>query len=53
MTGEEVAKALVKLGWNISDFQDKHIILTKEDHKASLSIPNVKFVARGIIKKIN
>jgi len=52
MTGEEVANALMKLGWTISDLQDKHIILTREGHEESLSIPKVKFVARGIIKKI-
>jgi len=52
MTGEEVANALLKLGWNISELQDKHIILIREDHEASLSIPNVKVVARGIINKL-
>lgn len=52
MTGKEVANALVNLGWKISEYQNKHIVLIREDHHTSLSVPNVQFVARGVIKKL-
>lgn len=52
MTGKDVANALVNLGWKISHYQNKHIVLIREDHQTSLSVPNNQFVARGVIKKL-
>jgi len=52
MTGDEVADALVKLGWKISDYQGKHIVLTRTDHHESLSIPRFQFIARGVLTKL-
>jgi ABC-type antimicrobial peptide transport system permease subunit len=52
VTGNDVANALVNLGWKISDYQNKHIVLIREGQQASLSIPNNQFVARGVIKKL-
>jgi predicted RNA binding protein YcfA (HicA-like mRNA interferase family) len=52
VTGKDVANALVNLGWKISEYQNNHIVLIREDHQASLSVPNVQFVARGVIKKL-
>jgi predicted RNA binding protein YcfA (HicA-like mRNA interferase family) len=52
VTGNDVANALVNLGWKISDYQNKHIVLIREDHQTSLSVPNNQFVAKGVIKKL-
>ena len=36
----EVVKALESLGWQVARLKGSHIILTKEGHIATLSVPN-------------
>jgi len=36
----EVVKAFEKLGWEVARQRGSHIILTKEGHIATLSVPN-------------
>ena len=36
----EVVKAFEKLGWQVARQKGSHIILTKEGHIATLSVPN-------------
>ncbi len=43
----EVIKTFTKLGWEVSRQRGSHIIMTKEGHPATLSIPNHNQVARG------
>lgn len=46
----EVVKAFESLGWQIARQRGSHIILTKEGHVATLSIPKHPEVARGTLR---
>lgn len=49
---KEVVKAFEKFGWNIARQKGSHIILTKESHIATLSIPNHPEIARGTLRSL-
>jgi len=48
----EVVKTLEKLGWEVSRQRGSHIILTKEGHIATLSVPNHPELARGTLRSL-
>ncbi len=48
----EVVKKFEKFGWKIARQKGSHIILTKEGHIATLSIPNHNEVARGTLRSL-
>ena len=48
----EVVKAFEKLGWEVARQRGSHIILIKEGHIATLSIPNHPEVARGTLRSL-
>ncbi|MGH7792896.1 MAG: type II toxin-antitoxin system HicA family toxin [Thermodesulfobacteriota bacterium] len=48
----EVVKAFEKLGWEVARQRGSHIILTKEGHIATLSVPNHPEVARGTLRSL-
>jgi len=48
----EVVKALKKLGWDVARQKGSHIILTKDGHIATLSIPDHAEVARGTLRAL-
>jgi len=48
----EVVKAFKKLGWEVARQRGSHIILTKEGHIATLSVPNHPKVARGTLRSL-
>lgn len=48
----EVVKAFEKLGWQVAWQKGSHIILTKEGHIATLSVPNHAQVARGTLRSL-
>ncbi|HDZ69243.1 MAG TPA: type II toxin-antitoxin system HicA family toxin [Phycisphaerales bacterium] len=48
----EVIKAFEKLGWDVARQRGSHIILTKEGHIATLSVPNHSEVARGTLRSL-
>lgn len=48
----EVVKAFEKLGWDVARQRGSHIILTKEGHIATLSVPNHPEVARGTLRSL-
>ncbi len=48
----EVVKAFEKLGWVVARQRGSHIILTKEGHIATLSVPNHSEVARGTLRAL-
>ena len=48
----EFVKTFEKLGWEIGRQRDSHIILTKEGHISTLSIPNHPEVARGTLRSL-
>jgi predicted RNA binding protein YcfA (HicA-like mRNA interferase family) len=48
----EVVKTFEKLGWEVARQRGSHIILTKEGHIATLSVPNHPEVARGTLRSL-
>ncbi|MGD0090577.1 MAG: type II toxin-antitoxin system HicA family toxin [Planctomycetota bacterium] len=50
-SGREVAQAFVRLGWTIARDRS-HIVLVREGHPASLSVPNYREVARGTLRSL-
>ncbi|MBT4513104.1 MAG: type II toxin-antitoxin system HicA family toxin [Chloroflexi bacterium] len=52
LSGREVVKAFEKTGWEVSRQKGSHIILTREGHIATLSVPNHKEVAKGTLRKL-
>lgn len=48
----EVVKTFGKLGWQVSRQSGSHIILTKQGHIATLSVPNHPEVARGTLRSL-
>ncbi|MTJ09567.1 type II toxin-antitoxin system HicA family toxin [Anabaena sp. UHCC 0204] len=48
----EVIKAFTKLGWEVSRQRGSHIIMTKEGHPATLSVPKHNEVARGTLRSL-
>lgn len=49
---KDVIKAFEKLGWEVARQRGSHIILTKEGHPATLSVPNHPEVARGTLRSL-
>ena len=52
LSGREVAKIFGTLGWEIARQKGGHIILVKEGHIATLSVPDHKEVAKGTLRKL-
>jgi predicted RNA binding protein YcfA (HicA-like mRNA interferase family) len=49
LSGREVTKIFGTLGWEIARQKGSHIILVKEGHIATLSVPDHKEVAKGTL----
>lgn len=47
LSGREVIKVFRRLGWYVARQRGSHIILVKEGHIATLSVPDHYEVARG------
>lgn len=52
LSGDEVVKAFQNAGWEIARRRGSHIILVKEGHIATLSVPDHKEVARGTLRSL-
>jgi len=52
LSGREVTKIFRTLGWEIARQKGSHIILVKEGHIATLSVPDHKEVGRGTLRKL-
>ena len=48
----QVIKAFEKSGWQVARQKGSHIIMTKEGHIATLSIPDHPQVARGTLRSL-
>lgn len=48
----EVVKAFEEFGWSVARQRGSHIIMTKEGHIATLSIPNHPQVSRGTLRSL-
>ena len=52
LNASEVVKIFSSLGWQISRQSGSHIVLVKDGHAATLSVPNHKPVARGTLRSL-
>lgn len=52
LSGREVVKVFESLGWKVARQRGSHIILVKERHIATLSVPDHHEVARGTLRSL-
>lgn len=52
LSGREVVKVFVSVGWVVTRQRGSHIILTKPGETATLSVPDHKVVARGTLRSL-
>ena len=52
LSGREVVKVFEQLGWEVARQRASHIILVKEGHIATLSVPDHREVARGTLRSL-
>ncbi len=52
LSGREVVRVLVSMGWTVARQRGSHIILTKPGEPATLSVPDHKEVARGTMRSL-
>jgi predicted RNA binding protein YcfA (HicA-like mRNA interferase family) len=52
LSGRETVRIFESLGWTAARQKGSHIILTKEEHIATLSVPDHKEVAKGTLRSL-
>ena len=52
MSGREVVRVFELLGWQLARQADSHMVLVKEGHIATLSVPDHREVARGTLRRL-
>lgn len=52
LSGQEVVRVLSRFGWEVARQKSSHIIMVKENHTATLSVPNHKEVAKGTLRSL-
>jgi predicted RNA binding protein YcfA (HicA-like mRNA interferase family) len=52
LSGREVVRVFERFGWNVARQKGSHIILVKDDHIATLSVPDHKEVAKGTLRSL-
>jgi len=52
LSGRNVVKVFERLGWEVARQRGSHIILVKEGHIATLSVPDHREVARGTLRSL-
>jgi len=52
LSPREVVRAFEKLGWEVSRQRGSHIILARQGHIATLSVPKHTEVARGTLRSL-
>ncbi|MEE8343459.1 MAG: type II toxin-antitoxin system HicA family toxin [Gammaproteobacteria bacterium] len=52
LSGRKVVKVFESLGWEMVRQRGSHIILVKENHHATLSVPDHKEVAKGTLRSL-
>ena len=51
-SGAEAVKKFQKAGWKINRKKGSHVMMTKEDHEYTLSIPQHAELGPGILRKL-
>jgi predicted RNA binding protein YcfA (HicA-like mRNA interferase family) len=52
LSGREVVKVFAKDGWHMVRQRGSHMILVKEGHMATLSVPDHREVAKGTLRSL-
>jgi predicted RNA binding protein YcfA (HicA-like mRNA interferase family) len=52
LSGREVVKAFAKDGWQMVRQRGSHMILVKDGHMATLSVPDHREVAKGSLRSL-
>lgn len=52
LSGREVVKAFVKGGWQFVRQRGSHMILVKDGHIATLSVPDHREIAKGTLRSL-
>lgn len=52
LSGREVVRVLEGFGWRVVRKSGSHMIMTKEGHMATLSIPDHREVAKGTLRSL-
>jgi predicted RNA binding protein YcfA (HicA-like mRNA interferase family) len=52
LNGREVVKIFESLGWEQARQSSSHIILVRQGHRATLSVPDHKEVAAGTLRSL-
>jgi len=52
MSGREVVRVFESFGWRAARQSGSHIILVMDGHRATLSVPDHREVARGTLRKL-
>lgn len=52
LSGEQVVRIFENFGWRVARQRGSHIILTKEGDMATLSVPNHREIAKGILRSL-
>lgn len=51
-SGRKVARAFQSDGWTLARQRGSHMVLVKEGHAATLSVPDHREVARGTLRSL-
>jgi predicted RNA binding protein YcfA (HicA-like mRNA interferase family) len=52
LSGRAVVKAFLRDGWEVARQRGSHIILAKDGHIATLSVPDHREVAKGTLRSL-
>ncbi len=52
VSGAEAVKVFEKAGWTIDRQRGSHVILVKDGHLATLSVPDHKELAKGTLRSL-
>ena len=52
LSGRKVVQIFCRVGWEVARQRGSHIILVKDGHIASLSVPDHKEVAKGTLRSL-
>jgi predicted RNA binding protein YcfA (HicA-like mRNA interferase family) len=52
LSGAEAVKVFQKAGWTVDRQRGSHVILVKDDHPATLSVPDHRELAKGTLRSL-
>lgn len=52
LSGRQVVRTFESFGWEVARQSSSHIIMTREGHQATLSVPDHREVAKGTLRQL-